>query len=277
METTHMNSAVIIIMALSISVTALAEQSVDEIAKNLANPNTAFASLTFKPKFTSFENKNGEDFEQTTVLFQLTLPFPRDDGSKIIVRPAITSLADDSLTEISDMFDIASDIFYEFPMKKTDSGSILEGFAAIVLLPPAKKDLGQDEVTALGASYVYGTIGAEDIKIFFPSHLQSVDEGDGVKLSLTKLKLGYIMLPGGGWNYGTNPEISYNWEAESGEELTVPLNFTIGKTVMFGKRPWKFSLDLDYYVVQPELVGSEFAITFTITPVVESSLATWFN
>ncbi|TRX53432.1 hypothetical protein [Thalassomonas sp. M1454] len=250
----------------------------DEAAKELANPNTAFASLNIKPQYIAFKNENGEDFEETSLLFQPVLPFPRDDGSKIIVRPAITAVEDNGFGE-SGMKDISSDVFYALPTVVEDSIATIEGFGALFSLPTGSSDLGQGEVTSIGASYILGKIAADNIKLFFPQHLVSVDEGDlgnSGKVNLTTIQLGYIKLPGGGWNYGTGPKIKYNWEAESGEEWTVPLNFSIGKTTVLGDRPWKFSLEFDYFVVTPEPIGPEYQITFTITPVVQNTLANWF-
>ena len=256
----------------SFSYAADENDAANEAAKELANPNTAFASLNFKPAITSFENENGEDFEQNTLLFQPVLPFPREDGSKIIVRPAITYMEDDGFGN-SGMLDLSSDVFYAFAAEP----GVLEGVGAIFSLPTGSEDIGQGEVTSIGASYIYGNLTPENIWLFFPSHLQSIDEGDnGSAVSLTTLQLTYVLLPGGGWNYGTSNKIKYNWEAESGEEWTVPINIVAGKTVVLDGRPWKFSVEFDYFVVSPDPVGPEYALTFTITPVVENVMTNWF-
>lgn len=250
-----------------------ASPSAEEAAKELANPNTALASLNFKPTYTSYD-----DFETESILFQPILPFPRKDGSKIIIRPAVTYMIDNGFDE-SGMLDISSDVFYAYAMDKWDSGAAkLEGLGVIFSLPSGDEKLGQGEVTSLGASYIVGSLSAEEVSIFFPSHLQSVDEGDfgdAGKVSLTTIQVGRIWLPGGGWNFGTMPKIKYNWEADSGEEWTVPLNLSVGKTLVLAGRPWKFSAEVDYFVEAPDN-GPEFALTFTITPVVENTLASWF-
>ena len=62
-----------------------------EIAAELSNPNTALASLTFKNQFRWFEGDlpNADDQRSYTLLFQPALPFPLENGNKIIWHPAI--------------------------------------------------------------------------------------------------------------------------------------------------------------------------------------------
>ena len=68
-----------------------AKPSADEIAKELANPNTPLASLTFKLQHRSFTGDlpDADDQDGTTLLFQPTFPFNLDNGDKVIFRPAI--------------------------------------------------------------------------------------------------------------------------------------------------------------------------------------------
>lgn len=60
------------------------ESSADEAARELANPNTALASLTFKNQFRFFEGDlpNAGDQWSYTMLFQPVLPFPLNNGDK---------------------------------------------------------------------------------------------------------------------------------------------------------------------------------------------------
>ena len=57
---------------------AMAAKSADEIARELANPNTALASLTFKNTFTRYDGRLPDANSETgfTTLFQPSLPFP---------------------------------------------------------------------------------------------------------------------------------------------------------------------------------------------------------
>jgi hypothetical protein len=81
-------------------------------------------------------------------------------------------------------------------------------------------------------------------------------------------------LPGDGWNVGTTPIITYDHEID---EATVPLNITAGRTIILGGRPWKFSVEVNYYVEQPDAFGPQWMIGFNVAPVVENIFATWLE
>lgn len=84
----------------------------------------------------------------------------------------------------------------------------------------------------------------------------------------------YTYLPGGGWNLGTTPIMSYD---HISDQWTVPINFTFGKTNIRNGRPWKLSVEINYFVGQPDAFGPEWFIAFSVAPVVENVLASWFQ
>ena len=67
-------------------------QTAEQAAKELANPNTAYASLNLKLQYSGGYDGGGDSF--ATVL-QPTLPFPMENGDKIIFRPAISYVQND--------------------------------------------------------------------------------------------------------------------------------------------------------------------------------------
>jgi hypothetical protein len=64
--------------------------------------------------------------------------------------------------------------------------------------------------------------------------------------------------------------MTYNHETE---EWTVPLHLTAGKTIIINKRPWKFSIDLNYYVERPDSIAPEWMVAFNVSPVVKNIFA----
>ena len=56
------------------------DQAAEKAAKELANPNTAYASLNLKLQYLGGYDRGGDAF--ATVL-QPTLPFPMDNGDKV--------------------------------------------------------------------------------------------------------------------------------------------------------------------------------------------------
>jgi hypothetical protein len=71
-----------------------------------------------------------------------------------------------------------------------------------------------------------------------------------------------------GWQIGTNPTISYNDRASSGNKWNVPVGVFVGKTIKIGKVPVNIKVGVEYSVVSPDAFGQEAAIRFQITPII---------
>jgi len=71
------------------SVKAEVQLSAEQAAKELANPNTALASLNFKLQYRTFKGDlaGADDQNASMVLFQPSLPFPLEDGGKLFFVP----------------------------------------------------------------------------------------------------------------------------------------------------------------------------------------------
>lgn len=71
-------------------------------------------------------------------------------------------------------------------------------------------------------------------------------------------------------NIGLAPNIQYNWGADSGEKLRLPLGGGISTVVMLGRLPVAIGLEYYYYVETPDIVGPEHMLRFVFTPVLPS-------
>jgi hypothetical protein len=256
------------------------QPSAEEVAAKLANPNTPLASLTFKLQFRTFDGDlpGANDENGTTLLLQPSFPFPLANGDVVFFRPAIPVQIDfpvfdpNSLTFDSEsgLDDIAFDLAYG---RTTKTGLILAG-GLIASLPTATDDaLGTDRFT-LGPEFLIGKLTKKYVVGAFPNHQWDVGGSGDKDINLTTAQLFYTYLPGGGWNVGTTPILSYDHESN---DWTIPLNFTFGKTIIWNGRPWKLSAELNYFVEQPDAFGPEWLIGFNVAPVVENVLARWFK
>ena len=108
----------------------------------------------------------------------------------------------------------------------------------------------------------------------FPNHQWDVGGSGEANINLTSAQVFGIFLPGGGWNVGSSPIMAYDHEAE---EWTIPLNFTVGKTVILNERPWKIGIEINYFLQQPDLFGPEWFLGLNVAPVVENALASWLK
>ena len=71
------------------------------------------------------------------------------------------------------------------------------------------------------------------------------------------------------WQIGTNPTISYNDKARSGDKWNVPVGVFVGKTHKFGKTPVNIKLGVEYSVVRPDTFGQQAAIRLQVTPIIK--------
>ncbi len=254
-----------------------ASPSSDEIAAELANPNTALASLTLKAQYRMFDGDlpNASSQSSLTILFQPTLPFPLENGGKIIWRPAIPFIIDQPLPTApgeyrnkSGLGDIAFDLAYALPPR--DNG-VIAAVGLITSLPTGSDELSNDNWT-LGPEFMLGKMTKKHVFILFPSHQWDVS-GSGDTISLTSIQAGLTHLASGGWTFGSAPQMSYDWEAE---QWVVPINLNFSKTVMFGSRPWKLGGEINYYAERADAFAPEWMVGFSISPVVKNGLADWF-
>jgi hypothetical protein len=253
-------------------------RSADDIAAELANPNAPLASLTTKFQYRTFDGSlpGASDQSSTTLLFQPSFPFKLDNGDSILFRPALPVQLDfpvaggTGFDSESGIGDLAFDIAYA----KTSPTGLLTAFGLIASLPTASDDaLGTDRFT-LGPELLIGKLTKKYVIGVFPNHQWDVGGAGEADINLTTIQLFGTYLPGGGWNVGSSPIISYDHNTE---EWTVPLNFSFGRTVIWNGRAWKLSAEINYFVESPDEFGPDWLIGVNVAPVVDNVLAKWFQ
>jgi len=266
------------------------EKSADELAKELNNPNNDIAKLTFKNQYRWYKGDlpGADSQDNYTLLFQPVFPFSlgqtEEHKSVLFARPAIPFVFDQPVPSVdngqfnwdtpSGMADWVFDLAYGRTYK---SGWIW--LAGVVnTLPVATDDDLKGKQWRLGPEAVFGYIQKWGLLAVFPSHQWDVygwSEGKDYDYNTTTIQSFAMFTPGGGWAIGTQPIMTYDWEDDG--HWTIPLNLYISKTVLFGNMPFKFDLDINYYVAQPDDFGPEWMIGFNITPIVPNFIETWIR
>jgi hypothetical protein len=258
-----------------------AAPSADELAAELSNPNTSVASLNIKNQFRWFEGDlpDADDQSSYTLIFQPSLPFVLDSGDKIIWRPAVPLLVEQPVfdAETADfdgetgLGDIVMDLAYA--PKRDDK--LLIALGLVTAVPTATNDLGTDRWT-LGPEIFIAGLYSKGLYGVFPNHQWDVAGSGDVEINLTTIQPIFVYLPGGGWNMGSAPSITHDWQAEQ-DQWTVPLQVNLGKTVIWNGRPWKFGVEVNYYVEKADTFGPEWMVSFNVAPVVKNGLASLFG
>ncbi|WP_428819355.1 hypothetical protein [Microbulbifer sp. MCCC 1A16149] len=254
--------------------------SANEISRKLSNPNTSLARLTFKNQFRWFEGSlpDADGQRGYELLFQPSFPIKLGGGNTFFMRPAFPLYFSQpeydankgKFTQELGLGDIGFDVAYGH---SSESGLILSAGVAGTLPTATSSELGSGKLL-LGPEFLIAKMAKKYIVGFFPNHQWDVAGWGDDDISVTTLQWFAAYLPGNAWSFSSSPISTYNWESE---EWTVPLNFSVGKTVILGDTPWKFSAEINYYVERPDAFGPQWMVGINIVPVVENVFARWFQ
>lgn len=251
-----------------------ATASADEMAAKLANPSNPIMIVYNNFDYVTFDGDypGASDKTMTQYFFQTIIPFKLDD-SNILFRPGFAVVFDQDVPNPSaaggydnigtDLGDIGFDLVNT---GTTENGTIW-GYGLIGTIPTASNDnLGGDK-WGLGPEVVLGKAGKWGAAGFVLGHQWDVAGSGNSEINLTTMNYFYALTRKNGWAITGGPTITYNHEAASGEELTLPLGIGLTKTVSLGGRPWQFKVEYWYNVVRPDVFAAEHTFRIGISPV----------
>lgn len=262
-------------------------ESTEEIAKELANPNTTLASMAFPIDFTFYNGDIPDANKQfsTTIGFQPSLPIPLSSSVNLFVRPMIPVILTTPIVGATgfekrgiDLGNISADVAIgkTFPSKTI---GIVGGFAG---LPTATdKTIRSKQVTVgpevmVAQIFKWGVIGAmvnhawgvgKDDNDTADGDF-SITENNPRRASVTAGQYFYVVNLKNAWQITGQPTWAYNHKAEKGNRFTFPVGTGVNKVTKIGKLPVKLSVQYWYYVASPEAFGPQHQIRVQIAPVI---------
>ncbi|WP_172379618.1 MULTISPECIES: hypothetical protein [Vibrio] len=249
-----------------------AQSEEEAAARELANPNTAYASLNFKfQNFSGYES-GGSSFNTT---FQPGLPFPLDNGDKVIFRPAISYMSNDFNIKGQKVDSGVSDISFDLAYAASFAGdpTNLMAVGVFATVPTGSESLTGDQFAA-GPELFLAKLSSKRIVGTLNTHQWGIkNNGTKEDVNRTGIQILWVEIASGGWTYGSTPQMSYDWNTNQAE---IPLNLMVSKTTMISGRPWKFSIEANYYLEKDEKSRPDFMLGFNVSPVVENKLARLF-
>ena len=246
--------------------------NIDELAKELANPGAANATLNFKFEYRTFDGDlpGADDQESLTSTFQPVFPFILPNGNNLIFRPAFPYVFGQPMFDTDaggfNEEDAFGDIAYDLLYAGTSNGWTLG--AGIVGAVPTGSDISSDN-WLIGPSAL--AVKTEDWGVwgFFPFHNEKIG-GSGPDTSITSLQYFLFYGLGNGWQIGTGPTITYDWKADSDDAWTVPFGIQVAKTTAIGKQLVKLNAGIEKNAVAPDAFASDWKFTFTFSPVISN-------
>lgn len=223
----------------------------EELAKQLANPVASLVSVPFQ---SNWEFGVGPDEDtRYTLNFQPVMPFSLNERWNLIARVIVPFLSQPSLipgaAPTAGVSDIVSSFFFSPAVPKR----AIWGLGPVVLLPTTSDPFLGTEKWGVGPTGLLlkqegpWTVGALVNQIW---SFAGDDDRPDVSQALFQPFVAYAWRTG--YTFTVNTEATANWEAPSGEEWTVPINFQLTKIVKIGKKPLSVGGGFGIFVESPE-------------------------
>lgn len=294
MSVAKLNICIALAATVLLSQTVLAQESdggspsAQDVAKELMNPNTSLASLTFRTQYRTYDGDlpDASDQDNFTFLFQPVFPLvlgTTEEGvqKKMFVRPAIPLQIKQPFPTVqsggfawddaSGLGDIGFDVAYGLSWPSGNQ------FAAGVIgsLPTATGDVPGGNTT-LGPEIFLGHAGSFGFVGALASHQWDISSWSDSEVNRTTVQPIITFGLPNNWAAGSAGIMSYDWETD---EATVPINVFVQKTVTIGKTPTKIQFEVNYYPDswRPDVFGPEWFVALNITPVVNNPFQKWVS
>lgn len=252
----------VFVVAALISGMAIADSSQADLAKAAQNP---IANLISLPLQNNTNFKVGPlERTQNVLNIQPVWPVSLNENWNVITRTIVPvtwvsrgQYEGDAFVpseiEQDRIFGLGDSSFSAFFSPK-DSGKLTWGVGPVALLPTSTDDaLGVGEWGAGLSAVILGMPGDWVVGSLF-SNVWSAenDDGDKVNLFTWQYFINYNIPDGNGLYLTTAPIITANWEAESGNQWTVPFGGGVGKIFKIGKQPVNGQVSAYYNAEKPE-------------------------
>ena len=242
---------------------AQAQDSADELAKQLSNPVASLISVPLQ--YNADFNIGSEDGTKQLLNVQPVIPTSLSDDWNLITRVIVPVVhQDDVFGNSGSQFglgDTTPTLF--FSPKAPTSGGWIWGVGPVFLLPTATDDLLGAEKWGVGPSALAlkqtpggWTVGA------LANHIWSVAGEDArADVSATFLQPFLARQLSGGRTLSFNLESSYDWK---GDAWNVPVNIGYSKVTKWGGQRLSLAGGVRYYLETPG-DGPDWGVRFTLT------------
>ena len=245
----------------------------EDVAKQLNNPVADLWALNFQfNRYYLQGDVTDRTREQDVLNFQPVLPIHLTKEWNLITRPVIPFVFSTpefepgkGWDETSGLGDVAV-VSLLSPAKLTSG--IIWGAGPTFIFPTATNDaLGQGKYQAgpaavglyMGKDWIFGTLAQQWWSF----------AGDGDRELTSQANIQYFIqyLFGDHWQIGMTPNILIDWKEDQKNRFTVPVGLGIGKLVMIGPLPVKFTVEVDYMAIHPDDFGQHWGVRFQMIPV----------
>lgn len=266
-------------MTLALSSPALSQsqphegKTAEEVAAELANPNTTLGVLGFPIDFVRYggDLPGATDENGFKINFQPSLPVPLGEGLNFFARPLVPLTLRQPVPTSTGFEGKAGlgDISFDSAVGKTFKSGLIVVGGVVGSLPTATDDALGTGQFLLGPEALVGWVqkwGALGALVTQSWHVAGGDDEEHA--NITGGQYFYTFNLKNAWQISAQPTWSYNHKASKGNKLAFPVGVGVNKTIIAGATPWKFSLQYWYYAASPERFGPRHQLRFQVAAVV---------
>jgi hypothetical protein len=242
------------------------EDSTMALQKATQNPIANMISVPFQSNFNFGQGGEGASREQTQYILnvQPVIPFSLNEDWNLITRTIVPIINQPSLFSGMESAWGLGDINPQFYFSPAKPGEWIWGVGPTFTFPTATDEtLGQQKYSAgpaavvltMRGKWVYGVVGNNQWSFagWGDKNVNQMVIQPFVNYNLPK-----------GWYYNTSPIITANWEADGGNQWTLPVGGGVGRLFKMGKMPVNMQLGAYYNVEKPDYVGADWQLRFQV-------------
>jgi hypothetical protein len=258
---------------------APSEDELSELSKQMNNPLADLWLLFTQNDYTSFQDKEGNDYTMNSLKFQPVMSFDFSENYNLIVRPTFQhmSIEGPGMARENGLGDTG--LLAALGPKVAIDGWVLGG-GFTSMFPTAE----EDALTTMGANQAsigpalvalkitdentYGAV-VQHFSGFGDSNLRD-ENGNEEDINLTDIQYVYRHKISPTTQIGFAPNIQVDWNKEGSDRFSIPIGIGIDTTTTFGKLPVRMGVEAYHYIEQNDEFGPDFGLRFFIIPVIPS-------
>lgn len=219
-----------------------------DLAKQLSNPVSSLVSVPFQ---VNWEFGAGEHDPRTVINFQPVMPFSLSKDWNYIVR-VITPVASQPLPDGSTRFGVG-DITLETFLAPANAKGLVWGIGPALGLPMGTDPaLGAGKWTAGPTAVVLQQTGKWSVGLLVAQFWSYAGDGDRDDVNSTLLQPFVTFGATKTVTLTLNSEANANWQADSGDEWTVPVQLFVSKIVKLGHQPLSVQIGGGWFAEKPD-------------------------
>lgn len=275
------------------------DRGLDELLIDMVNPYGPVFSVFNRFEVTGFQGdlRDADDQNRLHLDIEASWPFLLDSGRTIVARvnfpvnlgePTYFTPTRDyvewgirqdaaTLPRNNPWFDGHShlgDISWELSWGGVGDGGWITGVGIVGVLPTGQDGSIERDQYLLGPDLTLGRVTDWGIVGARLRHFTDVADTPAAEPFITwdtnetHLDVFFAYPLANRWNLVSNPRIVFDWEADSGNDLILPLGGGVSRMMRWFGMPVKMDLELEYFVVSPDVFGPEWRFRFSLTPAI---------